>query len=405
MEFQYVGYTLEQGIVRGRVEADNEAIAGQKVIQQGYKILEMKVARQLPALEDMFPSLFKLSQKELVRFTQQLAIMVRGGGSLQRALELLAAETQNRVLRRVLNSIIKSVDEGTTLSAAMQMHPKVFTARFFSVVGAGEHTGRLAPALEQLAKVMEREQEARDTVKRTMMMPMFTIGAAGLMLVMMLTVLMPPLLTTFERMGSDIPLITRIAMGGMGVITSNLKGVGLAIGGLIGLVLLSKKVDALDYWKNAIVIRTPILGQLILAGELALFSRTISMLLDSGISLANALPLAIAGTKNLVVRDAFRAGEESLIAGRGLSDALKEHSILPTMWVELVMIGEESNTLGLTMAELGNAYQKELENRLGSLLALLEPLSTMAVGGIVLFIALSMFLPIYSGLDAAAGLS
>ncbi|MDA1219921.1 MAG: type II secretion system F family protein [Chloroflexi bacterium] len=403
MEYQYVGYTLADGIVKGRIDASDAATAEEKVIDQGYKILEMKVARQLPSMEDMFPSLFKLKQKDLVRFTQQLAIMVRGGGSLQRALELLAAETQNRVLRRVLLSIIKAVDEGGSLSGAMEMHPKVFSSRFFSVVGAGEHTGRLAPALEQLSTVMEKEQEARDTVKRTMMMPMFTIGASAIMLVLMLTVLMPPLLATFERMGNDIPLITRIAMGSMGLITANLKAVGIGIGALIGLLLLSKRIEALNYWKHVILIHTPILGQMILAGELSQFSRTISMLLDSGISLANALPLAISGAKNIVIHQAFVAGEESLVAGRGLSEALKEHAVLPTMWVELVMIGEESNTLAQTMGELANAYQKELENRLASLLALLEPLSTMAVGGIVLFIALSMFLPIYSGLNGAAG--
>ena len=100
-----------------------------------------------------------------------------------------------------------------------------------------------------------------------------------------------------------------------------------------------------------------------------------------------------------MIKQALIAGEESLVSGHGLSDALKDNPILPKMWVELVLIGEESNTLAVTMDELANAYQKELENRLGSLLTLLEPLSTFAVGGIVLFIALSMFLPIYSGLN------
>ena len=92
MEYQYVGYTLDAGIVRGRIDADDAATAEEKVIDKGYKILEIKVIKQLPGIEDLFPSLFKIGQKDLVRFTQQLAIMVRGGGSLQRALELLAAE-------------------------------------------------------------------------------------------------------------------------------------------------------------------------------------------------------------------------------------------------------------------------------------------------------------------------
>ncbi len=248
---------------------------------------------------------------------------------------------------------------------------------------------------------MEKEQAARSKAKQTMMMPMFTIGASAVMLVLMLTVLLPPLLTTFTRMGSDIPMITRIAMGLIGGFSTYFKYVLIAIGAIIGLFWLSKRVPSLQFALHNIQIHTPILGQLLMAGELSQFSRTISMRLESGISLATALPLGISGTKNAVLRQAFLASEESLVAGHGLSDALKESSILPKMWVELVLIGEESNSLDQTLKELADAYQKELENRLSSLLAMLEPLSTLAVGGIVLFIALSMFLPIYSGLNAA----
>ena len=160
-----------------------------------------------------------------------------------------------------------------------------------------------------------------------------------------------------------------------------------------------QRIKSTQYILHLVKARMPILGPLVLAGELSQFSRTISMLLQAGISLASALPLGIAGSKNILVRQALGAGEESLLSGHGLTEALKNYPILPKMWVELVMIGEESNTLGRTMEELADAYQKEQENRLSGLLALLEPLSTFMVGGIVLFIALSMFLPIYSGLN------
>jgi type II secretory pathway component PulF len=402
MEYQFIGYTLEKGIVKGRIEADTEAEARDNIIQRGYKLLQVKASWRPPGLETLFPSLFKVKSKDLVRFTQQLAIMVRGGGSLQRALELLEIESRNRVMRRILTAIVKSLNEGGSLSSAMAQHPAVFSPRFVSVVGAGEHTGRLAPALDQLASIMDKEQDARQKAKRTMMMPMFTIGASMLMLVLMLTVLLPPLLETFEKMGKDIPLITRIAMAAVGGLTNNLKLIALGIvltgGGIWGL----RRAPNFQYYFHLLQARSPILGPLILAGEISQFSRTIAMLLHSGIPLATALPLGIAGCKNLTLRRAFAAGEESLVAGHGLTEALRTFSILPKMWVELVMIGEESNTLSQTMDDLADAYQKEVENRLGSLLAMLEPLSTFMVGGIVLFIALSMFLPIYSGLDGAA---
>jgi type II secretory pathway component PulF len=315
-------------------------------------------------------------------------------------MELLQEETHNRILSRILSSIIKSLDQGGSLSSAMALHPAVFCPRFGSVVAAGEHTGRLAPALDQLAAIQEKEQEAKQKARRTMMMPMFTIGAAGVMLVLMLTVLMPPLLKTFERMGSDIPLITRVTMGTMGLVTGNLKMILLALVASVILFALIRRIKSAQYLLHLVQARSPILGPLVLAGELSQFCRTIAMLLQAGIPLASALPLGISGSKNLLVRQALAAGEESLLSGHGLSEALKGFSILPKMWIELVMIGEESNTLGRTMEELANAYQKELENRLSGLLTLLEPLSTFLVGGVVLFIALSMFLPIYSGLNS-----
>ena len=402
MQYKYVGYTLQDGIIKGRVKADTQAEACGAIADYGYKLLEVSRCRQLPGMEQLFPSLFRVGGKDLVRFTQQLATMVRGGGSLQRAMELLQAESHNRIMRGILSSIIKTLDQGGSLSSGMAQHPNVFGPRYVSVVGAGEHTGRLAPALDQLAATLEREQDAKQKVKQTMMMPMFTIGAAAIMLILMLTVLMPPLLSTFERMGNDIPLITRIAMGTMNIATENLKTAAFVIVGVFVLLLLAKRVKSIKYGLNLLQVKTPILGQLILANELSQFSRTIGMLLHSGIPLATALPLAITGCKNLTLREAFLAGEESLVSGHGLSEALKDFPILPKMWVELVVIGEESNSLDQTMSDLADAYQKELENRLGSLLALLEPLSTLAVGGIVLFIALSMFLPIYSGLNSAA---
>ena len=148
--------------------------------------------------------------------------------------------------------------------------------------------------------------------------------------------------------------------------------------------------------------QAPIVGSLVVAKELAQFSRTNAMLLGAGVSLAQSLPLAIGGCKNLAVHQAFSAGEQSLLAGHGMSEALGQHTVLPRLWVELVMVGEESNALPQTLTNLAEAYEKEVENRLGAILSLMEPMTTFVVGGVVLLMALSMFLPIYAGMEAIA---
>ena len=143
----------------------------------------------------------------------------------------------------------------------------------------------------------------------------------------------------------------------------------------------------------------PIFGAVIIARELAQFSRTNAMLLEAGVPLAQALALGISGCKNLKIKDALIAGEDSLVNGHGFAEALARHPVLPIFWEELVMIGEENNVMDETLSSLAETYEKEVENKLDAVLALAEPMSTFAVGGVVLFMALSMFMPIYSGLE------
>ncbi len=229
MLYKYVAYTLSHGLVKGQIDAESDGEARSEVMRQGYKILKVTPARTMPGLEEMFPSLFKVRTGELVRFSRQLATMVRGGSSLQRALEMLAGETNNRVMRRILADVRKTIDQGGSLSAAFAQHPAIFNTRYTSVVEVGEHTGSLAESLEQLAEALNREHEAVEKFKRTMMMPVLTMGASVAMLILMMTVMLPPLLKAFESRGTDIPLITRLATAVVGGLQSNLLYIAFGI--------------------------------------------------------------------------------------------------------------------------------------------------------------------------------
>ena len=399
MQYNYTAYTLDEGLIKGRVEADNEDEARGEVTNQGYKILKIAPARKLPSLEEMFPSLFKVRTGELVRFSRQFATMVRGGSSLQRGLSLLQSETHNRVMKRVLGDVRKTVDQGGSLSYALGRHPQVFDTRYTSVVEVGEHTGSLATALEQLADTLARGHEALQRFKRTMMMPALTMGASLGMLVLMMTVMLPPLLDAFSSRGTEIPLITRIASAAVGSISDNLIYIGLGILAVFLLYLMVRHFPRSQFVLHRIVTRIPIFGSLIVTREMAQFSRTNAMLLAAGVPLARSLPLAIRGCKNLPLLSAFTAGEQSLIAGHGFAAAVGSYSVVPRLWAELVMVGEENNVMAETLDGLATAYEDEVDNKLSAIIALAEPASTFLVGGVVLFIALSMFIPIYSGME------
>lgn len=399
MQFNYTAYTVKDGLIKGKIEADTEGEARGEIFRLGYKVLRISPAHPLPGLEKIFPSLFKVKTGELVRFSRQFATMVRGGSSLQRSLELLESETHNRVLKQVLADVRRVVDQGGSLSAAFAEHPTVFNSRYISVVEVGEHTGSLANSLEQLASALSREHEMIQKFKTTMMMPAFTMGASVAMLVLMMTVMLPPLLGAFESRGTEIPLITRIASAAIGGISDNLLNIGMGIVAIFVILLIVRHFPRSKYVLHVIMTRLPVVGGLLVIKEMAQFSRTNAMLLEAGVSLAGSLPLAIGGCKNLALLRAFHAGEESLISGHGFAAEVGSYSVIPRLWAELVMVGEENNAMGATLTELANSYEKEVENRLAAIITLLEPASTFVVGGVVLFIALSMFLPIYSGME------
>lgn len=399
MNYKYVAYSARNGIVKGQIDARYEADVRDEIMRGGMKVLRLSPARQRPGLEKIFPSLFKVKSSEIVRFARQLATMLASGGNLLRALEMLTKETPNRVMRTTLAQIRRRLDEGGSLSDALSEHPKLFSPLFVSVVEVGEYTGKLAPALEQLADILEKEQEAKSQAIRTLMYPAAIIGLSMVTLGILMTVALPPLLEVFDKMDAEIPLMTRIVVGAVRGLRENFQIMAVGVGGFVALLAGLRKYPRTKYAIDSIMLRMPTIGPFLVAGELSRFARTISMLLEAGVTLANAIHLAKSGCKNQEFKRAFSEAEESLLSGHGILDALRKYPVIPTMFIELLLLGEESNSLQRTMKDAADAYQKQLEQRLEALLAMLEPVSTVVVGGVVGIIAFSMFVPIYSGLN------
>ena len=399
MQYRYVAYNLDDGIVKGQVEASSEAEVRDSLQRDGLKLLRTSTFHGLPSLESLFPSLFRPGTADLVQFLRQLSTIIISGGGILRALQVIEAQSHNRTMKRTLKEIRQSLDNGKSLSEAMGEHPKVFTPLFTSVVEVGESMGRLGPALEQVAGILEREHEAKQKAIRTLMYPVAIIGLSLVTLVVLMTVALPPLLDTFGKTNADIPAITKIAVSIVGQAKANFLQVLIGLGALVLTLSVLRRFERFRWWMEVAKIKAPILGSLIIAGEVARASRSIAMLLESGVALSEALHLSMSGAKNLVMYKVLADAGESLTEGHGLLEALVQHPILPAMFVELVGIGEESNSLQRTMNDAAEAYQKQVEERMDALIGILEPASTVIVGGIVAFIAFSMFVPIYSALE------
>ena len=414
MKFQYVAYNLEEGILKGRVEARNEVEARADLVTKGYKPLEVSKAMRLPSLEKLL--LTKPKTGELVNFCRQTATMLASGANLLRVLTMLHDEAKSSGMKKVLGEIRARVEEGKEFSAALKEHPKVFDEVFVSLARVGEYTGKLGPALEELADIMSAQAEAKAKAGKTLMMPVFLIGSSFLMLGYMSFVALPPLLDVFSTMEVDVPLPTLLMVSSTEWIVAHIlpgilqegqaatqPGIPLAlIATFYGYKQLRRNPKAryiLDVGKT----RLPLMGPLAIASELGRFTRILAVMLGNGVELPTALELGHNSSKNEAFRRAWRDAIESLETGAEIGKTLAAHKVLPTMFVELWSIGEETNTLPKSMGELADSYQKQYEDRIEGILAVAEPVSTFAVGGVVLFMALSVMKPILAAQDNLGG--
>ena len=350
MHFQFVGYDAKNGIVKGHLESEHESDARAEIEKKGLKVIRLSQGRKKPGMETFFPSLYKVKSAEVVRFSRQLATMLASGGNLLRALEMLAEESASKIMRRTLLDIKLTLDEGGSLSDALARHPKIFSGLFTSVVAVGEYTGKLSPALEQLAEILEKEQEAKAKAIRTLMYPMAIMGLSMVTLGVLMTVALPPLLKVFEKMDTEIPLMTRIVIGLVGGLSEYYLQIGIALVALVVTFATLRSIEKTRYAMDQMMLRSPMIGSFILAGELSRFSRTLSMLLEAGVTLTNAIHLGVKGCKNQEIRNAFAETEESLLSGHTLLESLRKYPIIPRMYVELVSLGEETNSLQRLLA-------------------------------------------------------
>ena len=398
MQYHYVAYNLDEGIVKGRVEARNTEEAEAEVSRLGYNSLQITKSLRMPSAEKMFPSIYKVGNGELINFCRHMATMVSNGANLQQSLVMLQSETRNRAMRKTLISIAKAVDEGSTLSAAMSEHPTVFNEMFVNLVQVGELTGDITPALNQLGDSMAQSAEAKGRIMKALMLPAINLLLAGVMLIITMTVIMPKILSNFDDV--DVPLMMRLANGGIEAIKANwiALGIGIIVIAIsISLLLRIHKVKyRFDYYKTKI----PVVGHLLVFNEMARFSSAVAMLMNSGITLADALNLGVRGTGNVAIKTAFADAEDNLISGESFADTLKRHPVLPHMWVELVVVGEQTNSLGKTLTGLAKSYSDMVESKVTNLVAVLDPITTVAVGAVVMFIALSNIQIIQSSMSA-----
>jgi type IV pilus assembly protein PilC len=402
MDYTYLGYTGDRQIVKGRISAADERTAADMLSNIGYRVVSLKPSTRLFSSSG---GLFRTRVKsaEMVTFSRQLALLLESGVGIIQALELLQSQATDSGLKKVLFVVINDLRGGKSLSLALGQHPQVFSKLYCKMIGVGEQTGSLETVLKSLATYTERMTASMAKIKQAMMYPVIVFCLAIVVATIMLTVLLPPLIKMFSTLGGQLPLPTRILLAGMGFLQH--FGVFLFVGliALIAVGFFYGRTPTGRYNRDRIMLRLPLLGRLNLLTELARACRSLSVLFRAGLPIPEVMALTIQATGNRVVSRALSQVEQGMLRGQGMAKPMSNNKVFLPMMVEMTKVGEETGSLDESLIMVAENFEIEADRRTQTLLGMIEPVMTIAMGVGVGFLALAVFMPIYSSLSLVGG--
>ena len=382
----------------GEMQASSQAVVAKTLRDRGFMpvLVEEKKASSFQK-EIRIPGLSgRVKVKEVAIFSRQFATMINSGLSLLRSLTILAEQTLNRAFRDVILDVKSSVEKGSSLSQALEKHPKVFPRLYTSMVKSGEVGGVLDETLERLALTLEAQVELRGQVKSAMMYPVAVFGLVIFIVIAMLLFVVPMFESMFADFGAELPLPTRMLMSLSVIFTTYWY---LAVGGTIGLVYGFKRWIATDRGRSrfdAIKLKVPIFGKLIHKTALARFSHTMAALTRTGVPILMAMDIVAETSGNAVVARAVHSVQASVKEGESIAEPLSNHPVFPPMVVQMMAVGEETGALDIMLEKLGDFYDREVKVMVEGLTSLIEPLLVVILGATVGGMLLALYLPIFN---------
>ena len=380
--------------LEGTIEAENEAAAINRLGSEGvFPISIAEVGAASASSLAAFPR--RVSPRTLAYTTHQLADLLGGGLPLLSALVLLARQTEQPGLRRVVESLANAVRDGRPLSDALAGHPTVFPPLYCSMVRAGEVGGGLEAALSRLAELGEHEADLRSRLVSAAAYPLFVLAVAVVMTVFLMAYVIPKLSLVFVETGQLLPLPTRFLLGVSAIFTRWWWLMGLGVAAAIWAVRQWYASPSGRRVMDQALIAVPALGEAVRRLETARFSRNLGTMISQGVPILQALEVVSENLANSALRSAVSRTCDAVREGSTLASALSATGQFPVFVSNMVAVGEESGTVDGALLKVAAAYERELDRILRTLTTVLEPVLLLVVGGLVMFIVLAMLLPVF----------
>jgi type IV pilus assembly protein PilC len=337
----------------------------------------------------------KVGSKSLAIFTRQFSVMIDAGLPLVQCLDILGNQEDDKNFAAVILQTRSDVEGGASLADAMRKHPKTFDGLYTNMVAAGEAGGILDTILKRLATYIEKAVKLASQVKSAMVYPVAVIVIAGAVVGVILWKVIPTFAALFQGLGADLPLPTRIVIA----LSDNLVRFFpiLFIGGGVAAYAFKRyySTDGGRHAVDRVMLKAPVLGNILRKIAVARFCRTLSTLIASGVPILDGLEITARTSGNAIVEDAVMVTRKSIERGETISAPLRETNVFPPMVTQMIGVGEATGALDTMLAKIADFYEEEVDTAVAGLLTLLEPIMIAFLGVVVGGIVISMYLPIF----------
>lgn len=392
--YEYVAVDKAGKQKKGKMEAQNEDRVKEFLKNEG--LIPISVKEQGFLNKDLNIGSKKVKPRDLSIFCRQFNSILSAGVTILNALQMLADQTENKVLREAIRQVQIDVEKGESLASAMRKRKETFPSLLIHMVEAGEASGSLEIAFERMAIQFEKQAKLSGTIKKAMAYPVIVILVAIVVVIVMLAVVFPQFQTMFDDLGSDLPKITKIVIAMSDFMKMFWWLLILIIAGIVVGIQTFRKTVTGQVLFSKVALRAPVFGNVTVKSAAATLSRTLSTLLAAGISLVDAVDITSKVIGNVIVRGALQDSVDEIQRGVPLSVPLEESGVFPPMVYHMTRIGEETGNVEDMLGKIADYYEEEVETATSAMVSMLEPLLIVGLAFIVGFILLAIYMPMLS---------
>jgi type IV pilus assembly protein PilC len=393
--YQIVNKDYEKEV--GTIEANDTKQVENILAARGVQIISISQSFSWPEIGNFFQgALVRVTIRDLVMFFRQFAVLVSANINLSEALKILSEQTENYSLKKVVGDISKEVDSGDRLSDAMVKHGHVFSEFHTSVIRSGESSGKLDDSLGYLADEEERNYDIVKKVRGAMTYPIIVLIVMFVVGVMMMLFVIPKLISIFNEVGGELPLMTRVLIWTSNFTVSYWWVVAILLAGGILLLRFYLKLPFGKRQFDYLILQLPVAGDLVKKISIVRFARSLSTLLVGGVTISNSLKIAKGIVGNSLFKDLINETIIEVEKGNSISSVFIASKDIPVMVPRMMIVGEKTGKLDFVLQKIGDFYSKEVNNKLDNLMVLLEPIIMIIMGVAVGIMATAIIMPMYN---------